>query len=385
MNSGTVVISFIACVFGAVSLGYYEVTWRRLARFILPKIDDATRATSLPPVTFLRPIKPGVRDLRGKLEALIDSSGIEDQVVFGAGDPADLEVCQAVQRTHPDRAITVIACEHGLAANPKINKVMQIARHAVHPLSIVTDSECLLDHEFVQGFRAAWARAGAAAFTAGYRFTGATNFPEELDHMQVWLTLWPGLSMRIQEPINFTLGAVVGVHGADIQSLGGWERFRDHLAEDHDLGVALAAMQKSVGFHRVPATLDSDPLSWRAYFRHQHRVASTYRYCAPVGYFGMALTHGVTVTLGNACIAPGEPWRWILFLLVFSSRCHVTWRIARTMRTRISRLPLLVLIGSLLESWFWATAWFGLPVWWGPRAFRLKKGGVIAQTIEPGR
>ncbi|MEQ1854428.1 MAG: glycosyltransferase, partial [Chthoniobacteraceae bacterium] len=244
----------------------------------------------LPPLTLWRTVKPGVPELARKLDALVAASRTDDQILIGAdsGSP-ELAACEALRARHPERAIVVVACEPDRAANPKISKFIQMTPFAVHECWLLTDSEAMLDAEFVAGFRAEWAASGADAQTAGYRFTGLRTGAQILDAAPPLLTLWPGLMLAGR--IRFTLGACNGVKAADIRAIGGWEVLADELAEDHRLGALLAGAGKRIRLSRHVVTLDSDPPDWSAFARHQHRAAVTYRAAAPAGTLGLPLLH----------------------------------------------------------------------------------------------
>lgn len=364
----------VEVLISASSVAYDWIAWRGWRKFC-QSAPEPGNPPPLPPVSFLRPIKPRLRDLRGKLELLARETLPADQLVLGVSDPASREIARTFQQAHPARAIVVIEAAAGAAWNPKINKLMPMSAAAVHPLWIVTDSESLPEPGWFARFRAAWIVSGADAFTAGYRFTGARTFPEQLDQAATLLTLWPGLALLAARPLRFTLGACTGVRRENVEALGGWEMLGDFLAEDHRLGVLLTAAGHQVRLHREPLTLESDPLSARDYARHQHRVARTYRLCAPAGFAGQLATHGIPFSLAFALSAPGENWRWLLALLVFTSRWQASAALGKALRFPASRPPWILLAASFAETFFWAASWLPLPVWWGAERSSLSRGG----------
>ena len=67
-----------------------------------PAERDRTRAP-LPPVTFFRPLKPGVPDLFTKLMTLAEAMQAGDQLLLGVepGSP-ESETAERLRRTYPD-------------------------------------------------------------------------------------------------------------------------------------------------------------------------------------------------------------------------------------------------------------------------------------------
>ena len=122
---------------------------------VRPPGNEAT----LPPVTFLRPVKPGVPRLGEKIALLAGCARKGDQVLVGVSSREDYAICQ------PIPGITLVLCEETGIPNPKINKLLQMAPQALHEHLIVTDSEALPSAAFFDLLRQDW-REGDAV-TAG--------------------------------------------------------------------------------------------------------------------------------------------------------------------------------------------------------------------------
>ena len=344
---------------------------------------------TLPPVTLLRPLKPGVPDLRGKLEELARAMRPGDQLVLGAAaDSAEFKTCRALQGAFPEREIVVVSCREGAAVNPKISKLVQMEPECRHGRLILSDSEALIDAAWLDAFRAEWEDHAVDVLTTGYRFTGATNWPQRLDATPALLALWPGLAlMRRWGRVDFTLGACTGLRQRDLTELGGWRALGNFLAEDRELGAALAARGRSLRLAAIVTTLDADPLTWRDWWRHQRRLAVTYRVSAPWGFAGMIFTHGSPAALVLA-LAPGEAgWRpWCVggagfFFLV---RWLAARRLARTLEFPIPALGLALLLAGVVETVAWALSWLPSRIWWSGRWWRVADRGKLVATPHGG-
>ena len=318
-------------------------------------------------------MKPGIPELDAKLRALVQASRPDDQILLGA-EIGSLEIaaCIALRKNFSDREIIVVACEPDRAPNPKISKFLQMAAHARHALWLLTDSEAIVDSHFIEGFRNEWAADGADALTAGYRFTGLKNFRQLLDVSPALLTLWPGLMLAGR--IDFTLGACVGVRASDIRAIGGWEAVANELAEDQRLGALLVNAGKNIRLSRHVLTLDSDPLGWRDYLRHQHRGAVTYRAAAPARAIGLPMFH----TSAFAALVPAlhPPW-WKWAALIFAMRIAAAMIVSRQLKFRIPFLPLTAAISATVETAMWIAAWFSRRVWWSGRWRRVSWRGRL--------
>ena len=360
-----------ALCLAATGAALHAIAAVRLHFHLRRKFDDDSSDT--PPVTLWRAVKPGIPGLDRKLAALVQTSRADDQILLGAeAESPEFDACIALQRMYPDRDIVVARCEPDRAPNPKISKFLQMTPRARHAHWLLTDSEAILDGSFLEGFRNEWAASGADALTAGYRFTGSKNFRQILDVSPALLTLWPGLMLAAR--IDFTLGACVGVRAADVRAIGGWDTIANELAEDQRLGALLVQSGKTVRLSRHILTLDSDPLGWRDYLRHQHRGAVTYRAAAPAGTIGLPLLH----TFAFAAMVPAfhPPW-WKWAALIFAVRIAAAATISRQLGFRIPLLALTAAVSATVESSMWLASWFSRSVWWSGRWRRVSWRGRL--------
>jgi ceramide glucosyltransferase len=349
-------------IFSAI---YHGVTMFRL-RAKMDPVPPVADARDFPSVTFWRPIKPGTPELRAKLEMLVAATRPCDQVLAGVDNDRD----EAVARALP--GVEVVRCEPDRAANPKVSKLLQMEPHARHEHWILSDSETLPTPDFTRGFLAQW--RGCDVLTAGYGVVNARGFFSQFDAAAVLLTLWPGMVLA---RMRFTLGAWTGVKRDDVKAVGGWAAFADLLAEDHALGARLAAMGRSIELCRSPVALDSDAMDARSWFAHQRRVALTYRVCDSAGFFGMALTQGLTASTLLALASPLDGWRWAIFAVSYGVRLFTARANARRLGFPLPLLPLLVLGHSIAESVFWLQAWLSNRVQWAGRDLRVTRDGKI--------
>lgn len=335
---------------------------RRLARFLgRPELAQSSSA----PLTFWRALKPGVPNLGAKLDALVSSSRPEDQILIGVdADTPDATFCEEWRQRHAERDIAIVHCAPQRAKNPKLSKFLQMRPAARHSPWLLTDSEATLTPEFVEQIRAEWEETGADALTAGYRFVGLQSVWEWLDTLPAALTLWPGLMMV--KRLNFTLGACTSLRAEDLDSIGGWEKLGDSLAEDHELGQLLTARGKKVHLSRNVLELDGDPLTIGAYFRHQHRVAVTYRAANPAGALGLPIFQVLPLAIA-ATIAQPALWHIALLCVALRIASAVVESRIVGMSRGIAWIPLVL----LMESFFWLLSWLPLPVWWAGKWRRI--------------
>ena len=381
MSAWWLAIPLIVCAWSTAYLWLGAVLVGRWLR------EESSATETLPPVTLLRPLKAGVPDLRGKLEALAHAMRPGDQLVLGAAESSDeLRECERLQREFLDCDIMPVPCRENAAVNPKISKLVQMESACRHGRLILSDSEAIIDRAWLDDFRHEWADHGADALTTAYRFAGAKSWPQRFDAVPTLVSLWPGLALlRRWGRVDFTLGACTGLRQRDLTAIGGWRALGDFLAEDRELGAALVAAGRTIRLARTVMTLDSDPLTWREWWRHQCRVAATYRACAPGGFAGMLLTHGSTaaVVLAAAPVSAAvRPWCLAGSAVFFFVRWLAARRLARTLDFPIPTLGLAMLVGGWIETIAWGLGWLPGRVWWSARWWRVAARGKLVAGPE---
>lgn len=335
---------------------------------------DVPNFSPLPPVTFFRPLKAGVPDLLSKLRTLAEAMAPEDQLLIGV-EPcsAEEEAARTVRESFPDREIVVVPCASGAALNPKISKLIAMEPLARNGNWILSDSEATTDAAFLQAFRREW--DGCDVLTARYRFSGITTWPQRLDAAAPLLTLWLGLAVLCTfDKLRLTLGACTGFHRDHLQAIGGWWAFASDLAEDNRLGKELAAAGREIRLSKAVVTLDSDPLSWSDYWRHQRRVAVTYRVASPAGFAGAIFTQGLTSSFALAMIWPSLG-TGTLFAAVLLSRSFSVWQTSKALAFPMTWLLPATFVASLVETVCWAMSWFTRSVWWSGKFRRVASDG----------
>lgn len=372
---------FASCVYWLVS------TWLLRRRF-RPSSADPDPAPSLPPVTFLRPLKSGVPDLETRLDEAAAVLREGDQLVLGAdADSPEWAACTRLAQQPSLGEIVVVPCGLGHALNPKINKLVQMQSAARCEHLIVMDSEAMLTLDWMLRFRAEWARTDSALLTAGYRFAGAMRWLQRLDAAPVLLTLWPGLAyVEAAAGLWFALGACIAIRRGTLDSAGGWGAYADQLAEDYALGQEVVRAGGKVMLSKEVLPLYADALDAAAYWRHQRRIAVTYRVADRTGFAAQVVSHGVTAAILLVLLTEFAMGAWILAGIVVLVRIFTARAISRAVSWPFPHLWLIAPLASLMESVVWAAAWCSRRIWWAGRCWDVSVTGrlKLART-DPAR
>lgn len=366
------IVGLICLLIGWCGVVLHWVAITRLRRHLQKPPFEGERIAG--PITHWRAIKKGVPSLAAKLESLILSTRKGDQVLLGVDEGSiEAEICETVKSKLRRHDIVLVRCKPDCAINPKVSKFIQMLPHASHGLWMLTDSEALLEADFVDKVLLEWSEGGMDVITTGYRFEGLFTLAQKLDATATLATLWPGLMLAKNR--DFTLGACTLLAAEDLKAAGGWEAFGDYLAEDRELGRALTRNGKKILVSRHALSLEADPLTWAQYLKHQHRVAVTYRVANPAGSIGLPIMHTIPWLIVAILLLP--KYLSILACTGIFVRLAQVQTCARLLRWENPGLWGTALIGPVIESSFWLISWLPLRVWWTGRWLKVNYAGKL--------
>ena len=166
------------------------------------------------------------------------------------------------------------------------------------------------------------------------------------------------------------------------EPIGGLALLADYLADDYQLGFALAqtGLQVKILPYVVETLNPRDEFS--DYLAHQLRWTRTYRVCRPAGYLAYGITHALVYSLAILLVAGLAPWAWGLVAATLVLRGVLAGFAER--RSLKGGLPLwafgLLPLKDLLAFGLWLASFLGSRVAWGGRSC---PGDPRGQTVAP--
>ena len=169
------------------------------------------------------------------------------------------------------------------------------------------------------------------------------------------------------EGMHFAVGPTIAARRSVLQSIGGFARVKDYLAEDFvigkfaaDAGHRVILSSYVIEHHIGSATLQDN-------VAHRVRWARSTRRSRPAGYLGQLFTMPLPLALLVCAAAPA--W-WAVLPIALIVRALAAYAVsACVLRARISWL--LLPIEDLLGFVFWLAGFFGNTISWRGRRYRL--------------
>jgi len=191
------------------------------------------------------------------------------------------------------------------------------------------------------------------------------------------------LVARMLEGMRFAVGPTIVARRSALNSIGGFNRLKDYLAEDFVLGkfAAEAGHGVNLSSYVVEHHIGSQDLAHNV--RHRLRWSRSTRRSRPAGYVGQLLTMPLPLA---AILVALYPPLWPVLIPALLIRVGAAVAVSRgVLGARINwwLLPLEDAAGFL----FWIAGFFGNTITWRGRNYRLEPDGrfeLLAEDESPG-
>jgi ceramide glucosyltransferase len=332
-------------------------------------------ATTLPPVSILKPIHGHDPEFYKAIRSHAIQDYPEFEILFGVRDPddgatADIERLAA---EFPERPIRLVHVARE-ANNGKVGVLAELAKLARGPLLLVNDSDIFVEPDYLRHVVAPLEDSRVGVVTCLYRARAGSG-PSRWEAIGLETEFVPSvLVARLIGESAFALGSTMVFRADQIRQIGGFEAVEDYIADDYQLGARVAALGYKVALATTVVETDLGGEDWGEVWRHQLRWSRTIRVSRPAGYFGYVVTHATLWAL--VAVAAGA-WRTALAVLAVRMAAGVTVSAAVLGERRILSDFWLIPMRDLWGFAVWAGGLFGDTVQWRDKTLRLSRDGKI--------
>ncbi len=344
-------------------------------------------AASHPSVTVLKPLCGREPHLFTRLHAFARQHYHGPvQLVFGAQDRADpaIEVVRALKTARPELAIDVVVDPRAYGTNRKVSNLIHMATLARHEVVVLSDSDIEVGPSYLDEVVAALERPGVGAVTCLYHGVAAAGFWSRLSAMSINTYFLPNVvvahSLGLAAPC---FGATIALRCETLEDIGGFQAFKDCLADDYAVGAAVRDAGYAVEIPRFSVGHACFERTAGELLRHQMRQSCTIRSIDPVGYLGAVITHPFALALLGALF--GSPLGLLVAALAVVCRTALTVAVERAFD--LPRQPYwLIPFRDLIAFTTFVSAFFGTTVSWRGSRYRvLSDGSVVPESNRASR
>jgi ceramide glucosyltransferase len=173
-------------------------------------------------------------------------------------------------------------------------------------------------------------------------------------------------------------GSTIAIRKTTLNEIGGFDVFRDVLADDYEIGRAVRVRGYRVAFAPIVVAHTCAETSARDLIRHELRWARTIRTVEPLGYLGSGITHAVPLALIGAALAGFSPLALLALAGVSAARTFQKRQLDRAFG--FERFPLWLLpIRDVLSFAVFVSSYFARRVDWRGLRYEVDAEGALTQ------
>ena len=240
-----------------------------------------------PPVTILKPLYGADKELLENLRAACCLDYPDYQVVLSVqrlDDPAIPVMRQVEQEYGPER-VTLVIGESEARVNGKIQNLELGYPHARNDILVISDSDIKLSPDYLKAIVAPLADPNVGCVCTPYRAMNAQRWYEKLELLTMNADFVPNLIFTsVLGIVTFGLGASMCFRRAELEAIGGFGAFRDHLAEDCMMAERIGALGRRVVLAPYFVEMEVDLGSFRQWWTHQLYWDQNTRVIRPAGF-----------------------------------------------------------------------------------------------------
>lgn len=357
--------SLVYCVLVMVAAGKYLAA------------SPAALPHPLPPISILKPLSGLDDGLEQNLISFFEQnySDFEILMAFRTTDDAAYPLVAEICARYPAVHSRILLVGEPPWPNAKVWSLHQMMNAAANDLLVMSDSDIRVAPNMLQVIAAEFADPKLGVTTCPYRAVPGKSFWSTLEALGMNTEFLGGIVVaRMLEGMRFAVGPTIAARRSVIESIGGWDRLRQYLAEDFVLGQFAADAGHTVALSSFVVEHRIGNESLQANALHRIRWNRSTRRSRPAGYVGQLFTNPIPLALLLMAVAPA--W-WPMLLLTAAVRFAAGYATASViLNDPLSRkLWFLIPLQDVVSFIFWVAGFFGNTIVWRRIRYKLLADG----------
>ncbi len=374
---------------GAIaSSGYYVMAIYAAWRFFRQNREPAP--DFVPPVSMLKPVRGLDPDAYENFASFCRQDYPNFEILFGVSDEDDpaIPVIQKIQRDFPAVPIRLLIGSEQIGTSSKVNKLCRLVREARHDLLIISDSDMRAKPDYLRAVVAPFHDPQVGLVTCPYMPVEARGMGSRLEAIGESADFFAGvISSWLLEGVEFAMGSTMATTRQRLAEIGGFEALADCFVEDFELGYRIAQRGYRVELLPYPVGMAIPFQGVREYFNHQVRWMIATRHSRPLGYLGMAITHGLPWAIAAALLSPSLKVAVAFLSAYLILRLIMAWMVGiRGLKDPLLRKDWWLLpVRDFFAFGIYLVALFSNRIEWRGREFVIRKGRLISVPAEDAK
>lgn len=333
------------------------------------------------PISILKPLA-GLDDLlESNLRTFFRQDYAAFEILFAvrrADDPA-VVVVKKLQQEFPDVPTRLFVTGEPPYPNAKVFSLDLMLKAAANDLVVMSDSDIGVTPDLLRTVAAEFQDGQVGVATCPYRAVPGHSFWSRLESTSINTDFIAGILVaRMLEGMKFAVGPTIVARRHVLQAIGGFDRLKEYLAEDFEMGKLAAEAGHGVILSSYVIEHHIGMSNLRQNAAHRLRWVRSTRRSRPAGYVGQLFTMPLPLTA--ALCAWNHAW-WPLAAVTIIFRGLAAYVVsAKVLRARINWL--LLPLEDFTSFFFWIAGFFGRTISWRGRTYVLHSDGRF-EVLSP--
>jgi ceramide glucosyltransferase len=335
------------------------------------------------PISILKPLAGLEPELESNLRTFFEQDYPAFEILFAVRDARDaaVDVVEKLRLAYPSIPSRLVITGEPPYPNAKVFSLDHMLSAARNDVVVMSDSDTRVTPDLLRVASAEFHDTKIGIATCPYRAMPAPSLWSRLEATGLNTDFMAGILVaRILEGMRFAVGPTIVARRSVLQSIGGFERLKDYLAEDFVMGKFAAEAGHGVILSSYVIEHHIGNVDLRHNAAHRLRWARSTRRSRPLGYLGQLFTMPVPLAL---LVVAAKPHWWLVLPSVFAVRLFAAWIVSqRVLRAKVNwrLLPIEDLLGFI----YWIAGFFGNTILWRGRRYRLYSDGRF-EPLAPSR
>ena len=326
------------------------------------------------PISVLKPLSGLDLDLESNLRTFFEQEYAAFEILFAVrstSDPA-APVVERLRQEYSKVPTRLLITGEPPYANAKVYSLEQMLQAAANDLAVMSDSDIRVTPDMLRRVAAEFQDKHLGVATCPYRAVSGQSFWSRLEATGMNTDFWgSALVARMLEGMRFAVGPTIVVRRRVLDSIGGFARLKNFLAEDFVLGKFAAESGQGVILSSYVIEHHIGSATLKENIAHRLRWMRSTRRSRPAGYVGQLFTMPLPLALILCAIAPA--W-WPVLPFTVAVRALAAYAVSwKVLQARLNWL--LVPIEDVVNFCFWIMGCFGNTILWRGRRYRLDSEG----------
>jgi len=332
------------------------------------------RLESPEPISILKPLA-GLDDLlESNLRTFFRQEYPAFEILFAVRRPDDpaVAIVKKLQKEFSHVPTRLFVTGEPPYPNAKVFSLDLMLKEAANDLVVMSDSDIGVTPDLLRTVAAEFQDGRVGVATCPYRAVPGRSFWSHLESTSINTDFIAGILVaRMLEGMKFAVGPTIVARRHVLHAIGGFDRLKEYLAEDFEMGKLTAEAGHGVILSSYVIEHHIGTSSLRQNAAHRLRWVRSTRRSRPAGYVGQLFT--MPLPLAAALWAWNHAW-WPLAVATVAFRvvaaCVVS---AKVLRAQINWL--LLPIEDFIGFFFWIAGFFGRTISWRGRTYLLHSDG----------